>query len=101
MIITDSLNKEWVLYCKDKIKGSDPSKSRILGLLSLYTRGPDESGEPLTLPDESGLLYQNKKSPAFWDFYLCTLEGTRTPDPLIKSQLLYQLSYECGSIYGN
>ena len=25
MIITDSLNKEWVLYCKDKIKGSDPS----------------------------------------------------------------------------
>ena len=24
-----------------------------------------------------------------------TREGTRTPDPLIKSQLLYQLSYAC------
>ncbi len=24
----------------------------------------------------------------------CALGGTRTPDPLIKSQLLYQLSYE-------
>ena len=30
-----------------------------------------------------------------------TLEGTRTPDPLIKSQLLYQLSYECDAIYLN
>lgn len=25
---------------------------------------------------------------------LCVLVGTRTLDPLIKSQLLYQLSYE-------
>jgi hypothetical protein len=24
----------------------------------------------------------------------CVLAGARTPDPLIKSQLLYQLSYE-------
>jgi hypothetical protein len=29
-----------------------------------------------------------------------TSEGTRTPGQLIKSQLLYQLSYGCGSIYG-
>ena len=28
-----------------------------------------------------------------------TSEGTRTPDQLIKSQLLYQLSYGCGSNY--
>jgi hypothetical protein len=44
---------------------------------------------------------QNPVSSMFTGFYSCTLEGTRTPDPLIKSQLLYQLSYECDAIYEN
>ncbi len=33
------------------------------------------------------------KKPAIWRVFLGGLAGTRTPGPLIKSQLLYQLSY--------
>jgi hypothetical protein len=31
-------------------------------------------------------------------FYYCGPAGTRTLDPLIKSQLLYQLSYKTGTV---
>ena len=42
------------------------------------------------------LRYSPQKiPPCRWDFfYSCDPGEARTPDPLIKSQLLYQLSYE-------
>ena len=39
------------------------------------------------------LLFTNKKSPPKRTFFIGRRVGVRTPDPLIKSQLLYQLSY--------
>ena len=43
----------------------------------------------------------NKKSPVFRQgfFIVCDPAGARTQDPLIKSQVLYQLSYEIAIIY--
>ena len=37
--------------------------------------------------------YKNKKTPDFWCFIFGGGTGTRTLDPMIKSHLLYQLSY--------
>ena len=39
------------------------------------------------------LLLPIKKSPLSWTLFIGRRVGVRTPDPLIKSQLLYQLSY--------
>ena len=49
-----------------------------------------------TVPKPCGLRTKRKSHDEFydssWDFG--ALEGTRIPGPLIKSQMLYRLSYE-------
>lgn len=60
--------------------------------------------EPMTLPTKVGMLYRlsyasNKKAPALLPGLCCDLDGTRTHDSLIKSQVLYRLSYEIDFLY--
>ena len=43
-------------------------------------------------PGEPG-VFDKQKAPLSWDVLLGARRGIRTPDRLVKSQLLYQLSY--------
>ena len=64
-------------------------------------RSFSSTGVPNPFTGSRPLGPHHKKRPHLWSFVSGGRAGTRTLDPLIKSQLLYQLSYASRTATGN